>query len=317
MSQGGQGATPSLYAKRAYVEGELRDVLGDARVTDSWTPRPPYVRSDPPPLPSTPPASALSPLATLHDAPRSHHWADDFFDANFLRLQPRLSEVRLHDEVEFIEESLALERGASVLDLACGSGQHAIRLGARGYDVLAFDVSAVMLERASEAARAANARLNMLQGDMRDMAFVGLFDGIYCWNSSFGFFDDEGNAQVIARMHRALKRGGRLLIDVVNRDYFIRQSPSLAWFEGEGCICLDEMQIDSISSRMRVKRTMNIHDGRTCEREYSMRLYSLHELGRLLHAHGFRVTEASGLLATRGVFFGAYSPSVIITAEKR
>jgi hypothetical protein len=68
---------------------------------------------------------------------------------------------------------------------------------------------------------------------------------------------------------------------------------------------------------MRVKRTMMMDDGRSREIEYSIRVYSLHELGKLLHDHGFRVCEVSGRVATPGVFFGCESPRTLILAEKR
>jgi SAM-dependent methyltransferase len=152
---------------------------------------------------------------------------------------------------------------------------------------------------------------------MREMSFEEQFDGVYCWNTSFGYFEEDKNAQVIDRVHRALKAGGLLLLDVINRDFLIRQSPSLAWFEGDGCVCMDEMTVDFITSRMRVKRTIMLDDGRSREIEYSVRVYSLHELGRILHEHHFKVCEVSGRTATPGVFFGNESPRIIILAEKR
>jgi hypothetical protein len=42
----------------------------------------------------------------------------------------------------------------------------------------------------------------------------------------------------------------------------------------------------------------------------------LHELGKLLHGVGFRVTEASGRVSTPGVFFGELSPRLIVLAQK-
>jgi hypothetical protein len=59
-----------------------------------------------------------------------------------------------------------------------------------------------------------------------------------------------------------------------------------------------------------------LDDGRTKECTFSIRIYSLHELGKLLHDIGFRVTEASGHPAYPGVFFGATSPRVVILAQK-
>jgi len=149
------------------------------------------------------------------------------------------------------------------------------------------------------------------------MTFEDAFDGIYCWGSSFGYFEEEKNVHVINRIHKALRQGGQFLLDVVSRDFVIKQAPSLAWFEGEGCVCMDEMTVDWITSRMRIKRTMMLDDGRSKEIEYSIRIYSLHELGKILHDCGFRVAEVSGRIQTPGVFFGPESPRTLILAEKR
>ncbi len=248
---------------------------------------------------------------------KGRFWWEDLFNDDYLRANERLTEEQLLRDVHFIEESLGIERGGAVLDLACGTGQHAIELARRGYRVVAFDLSLAMLARAGDEAQERNAKLNFVQGDMREMTFVEQFDGVYCWNTSFGFFEEEKNALVVDRIHDALKSGGLFLLDVVNRDFIVPQSPSLAWFEGDGCVCMDEMVVDFITSRMRVKRTMMLDDGRSREIEFSIRVYRLHELGKMLHDHGFKVCEVSGRIATPGVFFGHESPRTIILAEKR
>lgn len=244
-------------------------------------------------------------------------WWEDLFNDDFLRTSEKLTDEQIAREVDFIEDSLSIEKHGAMLDLACGTGRHAIELARRGYEVVGFDLALAMLARAGDEAQDRDAKLNFVQGDMRDMTFEEQFDGVYCWNTSFGYFEEDRNAQVIDRIHRALKAEGRLLLDVTNRDFLIRQSPSLAWFEGDGCVCMDEMSFDFITSRMKVKRTVMLDDGRSREIEYSMRVYSLHELGKLLHEHGFKVCEVSGRIATPGVFFGNESPRTIILAEKR
>jgi hypothetical protein len=90
----------------------------------------------------------------------------------------------------------------------------------------------------------------------------------------------------------------------------------MVWFEGEGCICMDETNLDSITSRLKIKRTVMLEDGRTRELDFSIRLYGLHELGKVLHEAGFKVLEVSGQIATPGVFFGSESPRCIILAER-
>jgi len=273
-----------------------------------------------PPLVIVPPhvgTVALQPAEASGLRRKGRLWWEELFNDDYLRTCEKLTDEQIAREVDFIEDSLGIERGGAVLDLACGTGRHAIELARRGYEVVGFDLSLAMLARAGDEAQERDAKLNFLQGDMREMTFEEQFDGVYCWNTSFGYFEEDKNALVIDRIHRALKTGGLLLLDVVNRDFLIRQSPSLAWFEGDGCVCMDEMSVDFITSRMRVKRTMMLDDGRSREIEYSMRVYGLHELGKILHDHGFKVCEVSGRIGTPGVFFGNESPRTIILAEKR
>jgi SAM-dependent methyltransferase len=248
---------------------------------------------------------------------KSRLWWEDLFNDDYLRACEKLTDEQIAREVDFVEDRLGVERGGALLDLACGTGRHAIEFARRGYEVVGFDLSLAMLARAGDEAQERDAKLNFLQGDMREMSFEEQFDGVYCWNTSFGYFEEDKNAAVIDRIRTSLRAGGLFLLDVVNRDFVVRQSPSLAWFEGDGCVCMDEMSVDFITSRMRVKRTMMLDDGRSREIEYSMRVYSLHELGKLLHDHGFKVTQVSGRIATPGVFFGNESPRTIILAEKR
>jgi SAM-dependent methyltransferase len=265
-------------------------------------------------------ASPLAPPALtdgLVPRKRARPWWEDLFNDDFVRTMPKFTDAQIADEVDFIEDSLGVAKGGTMLDLGCGTGRHAIELSRRGYSVVGFDLSLALLARAGEEAQERNQKINFVQGDMREMTFDEAFDGIYCWGSTFGFFEEEKNAHVATRVHKALRHGGQFLLDVSSRDFVIKQAPSLAWFEGEGCVCMDEMAVDWITSRMRVKRTMMLDDGRSKEIEYSMRIYSLHELGKLLHECGFRVAEVSGRIQTPGVFFGPDSPRTLILAEKR
>ena len=256
-----------------------------------------------PPLVIVPPhVGSMAPQTSESIGPRrkGRLWWEDLFNDDYLRTMEKVTDAQIAQEVDFIETSLGLEKGGTMLDLACGTGRQAIELARRGYEVVAFDLSLQMLARAGDEAQERDVKLNFVQGDMREMTFEAQFDGVYCWNTAFGYFDEEKNAHVVDRVHRALKPGGLFLLDVVNRDFIVRQSPSLAWFEGDGCVCMDEMTVDFITSRMKVKRTLMLDDGRSRETEYSMRIYSLHELGKILHEHGFKVTEVSGRAGDAG-----------------
>lgn len=248
---------------------------------------------------------------------KARPWWEELFNDDFLRASPAVEGGHLTRECDFIDESLALETGAAILDLGCGTGEYAIDMARRGYQMVGYDLSLSMLARASDDAQERNLKINFLQGDMREMPFEDVFDGAYCWNTSFGYFDESQNQAVIARVHKALKRGGQFLLDVINRDFVSQDSPSSVWFQGDGCICMDEMNLDWITSRMKIKRTMMIEGGRSRELEYSIRVYALHELGKMLHDAGFRVAEVSGRTETPGVFFGGQASRILILAEKR
>jgi len=277
----------------------------------------PPLAAPPPPLkqptrPGTEPAAAPT-----EDTPRRKKpWWEELFSEDYIRTMDRLEPKMVRREVDFIEERLGMEKGAVILDLACGPGLHAVEMASRGYSLVGYDLSLAMLAHASDEAQERGQKLNFLQGDMREMAFEETFDAVYCWSTSFGYFEEEKNVDVLVRIRRALRSGGLLLLDVVNRDYVASRQPSLVWFEGEGCVCMDEMAVDFFTSRLKVKRTVMFEDGRSRELDYSIRLYGLHELGKILHEAGFKVIEVTGHPAHPGVFFGSESPRLIVLAER-
>ena len=243
-------------------------------------------------------------------------WWEELFSEDFVRANWKVSDEQIRREVTFVEESLGVAPGGVVLDLGCGAGQHAVELASRGYGVVGYDLSLYQLALAADMAQERSQKINFLQGDMREMAFEEMFDGIFCWNTSFGYFEEDKNFSVAERAFRALRPGGMFLVDVMNRDFVAAHTPSSVWFEGDACVCMDDAVIDYYTSRLRVKRSVILDDGRTRECTYSVRLYSFHELGKLLHEVGFRVTEVSGHPATPGVFLGQASPRILMLAQR-
>jgi SAM-dependent methyltransferase len=284
---------------------------------------PPPPAAPPPPVAPPPPAApaeAAAP-ADASEPPkrkkRAKVWWEEFFNDDYLRTVRPPKPEQVVRQCNFLEFSLGLKKGATILDVGCGLGLQAVELASRGYLVVGLDLSLPMLSRAADEAQDREIKMNFLHGDMREMSFDGAFDAVLCLGTTFGYFDDDANRQVLERMKRALKPQGLLLLDVVNRDFVVQGQPNALWFEGDGCLCMEETQFNYITSRLHVKRTVIVEDGRQRENEYAVRLYPLHEVGQLMHQMGFRVAEVSGMEATPGVYFGATSPRLIILAERR
>jgi SAM-dependent methyltransferase len=247
---------------------------------------------------------------------RTKPWYEEVFDDDYLRTVPFMTPDQTTREVSFIRDALAVRAGGEVLDVACGYGRHAIELAQQGLQVTGLDLSLALLIKAADHAQKRGLSVNFVHADMRKMTFNAQFDAAYCVLSSFGYFDEETNLRVATAICRALKPGGRLLLDIINRDYIVGGLPSRVWWEGDGCVVLEEVDFNYHTSRVLIRRSVVFGDGRQNEQELSMRAYSLHEVGRMLRQAGLRVLEVSGGLATKSKFFGSASRNIIAVCER-
>jgi SAM-dependent methyltransferase len=264
----------------------------------------------------TPEAESAAPLLhpPLPAAPPD--WFETIFDDDYLRVMPAVDHEQLGRDLRFVLDGLAVAPGAKLLDLGCGPGLHAIELQARGFDMVGLDSSLVMLTHATEEARRRGLGPSFVHGDMRALSLDGEFEGALCIHGTFGYFEDDENAQVLANVHQALKPGARFVLGVPNRDYFVADLPARICWEAGGCMVLEEVDFDFVKSRLEVRRSIAFEDGRQVEHRYSLRAYGLHELARMLAQGGFRVLSVSGHIATPGTFLGPYSRSILLVAQK-
>ena len=110
-------------------------------------------------------------------------------------------------EAVALERILAAKAGGTLLDVACGTGSHLVRL--RG----AF--LAEGLERDPEMAAVARAKgLVVHEGDMERFDLGRRFDAVTCLFSSIGYMETPARlARAICRMAAHLAPGGRLVVE--------------------------------------------------------------------------------------------------------
>jgi SAM-dependent methyltransferase len=190
---------------------------------------------------------------------------------------------------------LDLRPGMRVLDLACGHGELANHLAARGCRVTGLDSSAVFLGRARADAAAAGVSVEYVAGDMRQLPWTGRFDRVISWSTAFGYFDDTANRAVLAGIARALRPGGRLAMDLDNLTTFLASyCPSRVVAAREnGDMLVDRYHLDALTGRFEAERTV-IRSGRTRQVTFVKRLFGFPELRDWLLAAGFGAVAGSG-----------------------
>lgn len=116
----------------------------------------------------------------------------------------------------------------SVLDLGCGTGNHAIPLARRGYRVCGVDRAPAMLERARrKAAAVGGAELQFVLGDLRTVHLERPFDACILMFATLGYqTTTEDVANALRNVARHLAPGGVLAFDVWNGDVVLAQRPT-------------------------------------------------------------------------------------------
>lgn len=105
--------------------------------------------------------------------------------------------------------------GGRVLDCAAGSGQLAVGLALRGYDVVATDVSPRMVQRTQALARELEVEVHVAISAWDDLGSLGLqpFDAILCVGNSLTHAAGVvGRRSALASMRAQLQTGGVLAV---------------------------------------------------------------------------------------------------------
>src|SRR5207248_11796274 len=85
------------------------------------------------------------------------------------------------------------------------------------------DLSEVFLDRARADAEARSMEVNWILGDMREIPFVDEFDAIINIFTAFGYLESDAEDQrVLHQVHKALRPGGRFLLELMHRDALVR-----------------------------------------------------------------------------------------------
>ena len=225
-------------------------------------------------------------------------WWREFFSGPVLDfVQHARDEEKTHAEADFVQQTLRLPLDAKILDVPCGGGRLSLEMASRGYRVTGVDISLPLLEDAKARADVQRLPISWEHRDMRDLPWRGEFDGAVCFWSSFGYFDEQGNADFLRAVSHALKPGAPFLLDTPLIETRLPEMAAEArvWWPVGDLLALEDRSFDHVSSRVESEWTF-VHEGRVEKKFLSLRLYTYQELCSLLELAGFGDHRAYGTL---------------------
>ncbi len=219
---------------------------------------------------------------------------------------------RAQREIDLTRQLLDLRPHASILDLACGCGRIANSLAQCGYKVTGLDLSPAYIEQARSNAAAAGIEADYVQGDMRELSWTEDFDAVVCWFNSYGYFDDDDNLRVLAQAQRALKKGGKLLLELRNRERSVNPSQQASVKERNSNYLISLESYDVLTGRLNVERVV-FRDGQVRRLRFFLRLFSYPELAMWLRESGFKRIKGYD---QEGYPLAVDSQRMLVVAEK-
>lgn len=212
------------------------------------------------------------------------------------------------EEAAFIRKALGLRRGQRVLDCPCGDGRIAVYLAGAGLRVMGVDLKAAFVRRAWARFGRAGLKGDFQAADMRQINFDSEFDGLCNWRGSFGYFSEVENRQVLTAFARALRPGGRLLIDQPNREALLRHFESIR----HGRVTI-RSRWDGRRQRVYSVWTAR-RAGRRVSSRLSIRLYTLGQFKRFFRRVGLELQAVYG--DHHGGPYGRSSRRLIVVGVK-
>ena len=218
-------------------------------------------------------------------------------------------------QIDGVERFLTLEPRSRILDLACGAGRQTLELARRGHRVLGMDSA---IAEAKAAAKHERLNVHFMKCDIRQIPYKAEFDAVVSLFTGFGTLPNErDDLRCLESIKRALKPEGKLLLDLLNKEWLMRHFEPNFWEQDEnkkGDVVLDQISFNFETGRLDNHRTIVGPDGKRQPSFVSLRVYTLTELKGLLERAGLVYVQSWG--GFDGGAYGMDSPRMIVLARR-
>jgi cyclopropane fatty-acyl-phospholipid synthase-like methyltransferase len=211
------------------------------------------------------------------------NWWENFFHGVALDFwRAAMSEEQTRAEADFIQKQLQLSARSRVLDVPCGNGRLSIELARRGFQLTGVDFAGEFIDEAKLKSSAGGVVVDFHERDMRDLTWIGEFDGAFCFGNSFGYLNDDENADFLQTLSQTLKPGARFILDApAIAECLLPNLQPQRSITVAGISVSIENRYDENESRIFTDFTF-MRNGETDKRQSSQRIYTYQELSELL-----------------------------------
>jgi len=245
-----------------------------------------------------------------------HNINNIFFEGSYKEVWRKIIPPGLTEaEVDFIIEAAGLRPKDHVLDLMCGYGRHALKLGRREYEVTAIDNLPAYTNEIKTKATEEGLPVNAIAADVVNIKLDTTFQAAICMGNSFAFFNKEDALKLLQNVASALNINGKLIINTwMLGEIAIRHFKEKDWFYVDDYIYLIDSKYLFNPTRIESDHII-IRSGMEAEVIKGIDyIFTASEFNEILNTAGFTLNEMFSTPRKRKFQFG--DTRAYIVAEK-
>jgi SAM-dependent methyltransferase len=242
-------------------------------------------------------------------------WAHKFFVKNPELYMPILKRNKAKAKKEAIQldklfRKFNVSYGSRILDFSCGIGRHSINLVKLGYEVVGYDPSSYYINEAKQSAKRISRlekKIRFYEGDTRNAVEVltshreNNFAGIILMEASHGYSSEFEDIEMLKHLFQVAEEGCVLIIESENRDYTLKNFRTNIHYDFEKYHIDETWHFNYETSVSEGYCTYYYKDSKEnlrliLELNTRLRLYSLHELIRIIQTAGWTFRQCYGNL---------------------
>lgn len=205
------------------------------------------------------------------------------------------SEADYESYVEYLKKFIP--KGASIIDIGCGTGEMCIRLTQEGYNVTGLDVSSDMLAEASAKAEKSRTEVFYTCQDMTSFSVSHLYDAaISCFDSFNYILSKDKLLSAFIRCHDALDKNGLFIFDMnAPAKFETLYADNTFVIEEDEIFCVWENEYNNKSRRCKFFINIFVENNGKYDRYYEEqceRSYKLLDICECLEKAGFELLGA-------------------------